>query len=210
MIVGILNSGIGSVHSLCNSLRLVGVSSEVVSSHDQLASYSRIIFPGVGHFDQGASFISQFNWVESIKGYLDEPSNRLLGICLGMQLLFSTSEESVNRLDGLSIFGTQIKRLPLSEAKVPNLGWLPVISRKTTNYFITKAIDRKDFYFAHSYGLMLPDNDRMLADFDEYSISLHGLVPFVSMFRRANVYGCQFHPEKSSNAGLDVLKSFLV
>lgn len=208
MKVAILNSGIGSIHSLCNSLQLLGISSEVVTTPQQLSSYSRVILPGVGHFDEGSSFISQFNWAESIRNFLAEPSNRLLGICLGMQLLFSSSEESDKCFGGLSLVNAKIELLPLGEAKVPNLGWLQLTSRKSTGHFITKSVDRQDFYFVHSYALMLHASDCVIADFDEYAISLHGSVPFVSMFRSANVYGCQFHPEKSSKAGLSVLKNF--
>lgn len=209
MKIGILNAGVGSIHSLENSLRLLGYSSDVLSNHQSLSEYSHLILPGVGHFDQGASFIAGDNWKQPILKFLNDPKKRLLGICLGMQLLFSSSEESSDHLNGLSFFKLSIQRLPDSDAKVPNLGWLPVYQKQSDADFISKSVHSHDFYFVHSYALIMKPYMDLSDIFDEYAISWHGQTPFVSMFRASNIYGCQFHPEKSSSDGLKLLKSFL-
>lgn len=210
MNIGIINAGVGSIHSLQNSLGLLGYSSTVVSDFSTLSNFSRLIFPGVGHFDQGACFVSDMILKESLLQYLGDPNKRLLGICLGMQLLFSSSEESVSGINGLSLFDFPIQRLPASEAKVPNLGWLPVQAEKSSDGFVDMVIHDRDFYFVHSYALYLKSLPNPDSVFDEYATSRHGKTRFVAMFRSSNVYGCQFHPEKSSRFGLAVLKQFLV
>ena len=134
---------------------------------------------------------------QSFLQYLADPGKRLLGICLGMQLLFSSSEESVDGMFGLSLFDFPIKRLPSSEAKVPNLGWLPVCSEKSTDHFVNQNTHNSDYYFVHSYALCLNTLPNPRIIFDEYATSTHGNTPFVAMFRSSNVYGCQFHPEKA-------------
>ena len=209
MNIGIINAGVGSIHSLQNSLRLLGYSATVVSDLSKLSNFSRLIFPGVGHFDQGSSFVSDILLKQSLLQFLDDPDKRLLGICLGMQLLFSSSEESVSGMTGLSLFDFPIQRLPASEAKVPNLGWLPIHVEKESKHFVDQGIHGRDFYFVHSYALLSATLPNPNSFFHEYAIANHGRTQFVAMFRSSNVYGCQFHPEKSSLDGLSILKKFL-
>ena len=209
MSIGILNAGVGSIHSLENSLRLLSCSSTIVTSPDSLSEISHLILPGVGHFDQGSAFFLDSKWKDSLVQYLNNPQNRLLGICLGMQLLFSSSQESINASNGLSFFDLPIQKLSPLEAKVPNLGWLPVFQKKSTDQFVGHDLHSRDFYFVHSYALVLESILDPNAIFDEYAISWHGRTPFVSMFRSSNIYGCQFHPEKSSRDGLTLLRKFL-
>lgn len=209
MNIGIINAGVGSIHSLKNSLTLLDRSATIVSDYRSLSEFTHLIFPGVGHFDQGAAFVSDNILKLSLQEFLADPSKRLLGICLGMQLFFSSSEESINGINALSLFDPPIQRLPESEAKVPNLGWLPIASVKSTDNFLKAEIQNGDFYFVHSYALLLNSLSNPNDMFDEYSIAMHGNIPFVATFRSSNIYGCQFHPEKSSLSGLLLLKQFL-
>jgi len=210
MKVAILNSGLGSIHSLQNILSTLDIQAEVITSQEQLKHFNRIIIPGIGNFSEAATWIKCQGWDKIIGQFISNQNNRVLGICLGMQLLFGTSEECNFNGRGFRFFNHNITRLKSNlHSRVPNVGWAPVHRVSETGVFISDNLNGCDFYFVHSYALIV---DKLLAfddDFDEYATTKHGGHEFVSMFRKGNLYGCQFHPEKSSYAGQMVFKSFL-
>ena len=145
------------------------------------------------------------NWGLYIKEFLNNNENRLMGICLGFQVLFESSEESINA-KGLGLISGKIEKLKSSESeRIPHVGWNDVIPLKKK--FILKFLENPmDVYFVHSYGLLL--NQNLNEDlFHEFTVTRHGKNKFLSSFRLSNLYGCQFHPEKSSKVGTKIFKT---
>lgn len=205
--VGIIDISIGSLNSLENCLSNIGFQSAFCRKPEELNLYKFIILPGIGNFGSSAKNLISQDWVEAIKNFLSNPENKLLGICLGFQILFNSSDESPES-KGLGLVEGNIEKLQNSLSfRVPHVGWNSVFAEKKISFL--KFIDYEpDVYFVHSYALILNDK-KLIEQFDEYTITEHGRNLFISSFRLKNIYGCQFHPEKSSKVGIKFLKSFL-
>jgi len=204
--LGIIDLGVGSVRSVQASLAAVDIPSDILSIKSSFDSYNRLIIPGVGHFSSLANLLDSHDLKTRLIRFTSFPENRLLGICLGMQILFDHSDECPKGSKGLSLFPYKITKLCSDHARVPHVGWSPLMIQRSGN-FLSPLIDLQDFYFVHSYALSISPSDTVI--FDEFSTTSHGRVDFVSSFRRKNIYGCQFHPEKSSIAGHSILKAFV-
>lgn len=205
--VGIINISIGSLNSLETCLKNIGIASKFCNKPEELNSYKFIILPGIGNFGSSSKNLISKGWHTAIENFLANPEKKLLGICLGFQILFNTSDESPETR-GLCLVKGKIEKLQKSPSnRVPHVGWNNVSAEKK-NSFLNFINCDLDVYFVHSYGLILKDK-KQTEQFDEYTITKHGKNLFVSSFRIKNIYGCQFHPEKSSKAGIKFLKSFL-
>ncbi len=195
MKVAVLDYGIGNLFSIKRTLQKIGLNVEVTSSIKGY-EYDGIVLPGVGNFKAGAKNLSPLR-EEIVR--LTSSGTPLLGICLGMQLLFEESQESNG--GGLALLRGKIIRLP-KNVKTPHMGWnnLHII----VDNEILDGIDERDyFYFVHSYYARPADRSVIVAE-TEYGIR------FASVVAEGNIYGTQFHPEKSGKSGSRILRNFMM
>lgn len=210
--VVIVDYGMGNLFSIERIINYLGGKAVISSQPSTVSSAKRLILPGVGAFGDGMDNLKKRGLVEPIRGYAR--SNRpLLGICLGMQLFMSESEE-FGLHAGLDLIKGKVKRLaePAPEDefyKIPHVGWNSLDRPlEKTGYWqgtILENIQRGEFvYFVHSYAVIPDSFDAVLAETE------YGNNRFCSALRRGNLFGCQFHPEISSEAGLRIMKNFLL
>ncbi|MDH4122951.1 MAG: imidazole glycerol phosphate synthase subunit HisH [Thermoplasmata archaeon] len=190
----IVDYGIGNLHSIRKGLEKTGAKTEIVSDMNKLESADCIVFPGVGAFGEAMRKLEPIR--EIINGRLSS-GIPVLGICLGMQILLEDSEES--REKGLGFVKGRVKKFVAD--RVPQMGWNDAIFDSDEEIF--KGVPSgTQFYFANSY-VCFPEDGKVL------SKSRYGEIDYASAIRKENVFGFQFHPEKSSIAGLKVLKNFV-
>jgi imidazole glycerol phosphate synthase glutamine amidotransferase subunit len=199
--VTLLDYGAGNVPSVQRALQRLGIASERASTPEQIASASVLILPGVGHY---AALIRALDENALRQPLLDKIHSGapFLGICLGLQALFASSDEAPE-LAGLQIFPGRVVRLPCT-AKLPHMGWNTLQTRNESP--LLEGISEQDyFYFAHSYAATLaaaPQQLSVVADCE------HG-APFVAVIEERNICAVQFHPEKSGEPGTRLLRNFL-
>lgn len=197
----IIDYGIGNIGSLQNALKFLGYQTEISSSLSKIKSAKRLIFPGVGAFDQA---ILKINKLDGLKDLIYEKTLiekvPFLGVCLGMQLIMEFSEEGVEK--GLGLIKGKVKKFDFKdELKVPHMGWNTVdIIRENS---IIEKNDFNKFYFVHSFFVELEDENKNAIGKTNYGMD------FDSIVFKENIYGVQFHPEKSHKYGLKLLKKFM-
>lgn len=198
--VAIIDYGAGNLQSVKKALDFIGAESKITNNKDEINAASHIILPGVGSFADAMSCIKERGLEETIKKSADG-SKHFLGICLGLQLLFESSEESPG-VKGLGVFKGDIVTIPKDNGlKVPHIGWNSVKLNQTNGIF-EGIKDESYFYFVHSYYLKNADED-IVAGTTEYG------VPIQCAVQNGRVCATQFHPEKSSEVGLALLKNFV-
>ncbi|OFW47241.1 MAG: imidazole glycerol phosphate synthase, glutamine amidotransferase subunit [Actinobacteria bacterium RBG_13_35_12] len=198
----IVDYGMGNLKSVQNAFSEVGYKTEITDDPNRIKEASTIVLPGVGAFRDAIKFLKNKKidkeLIDAIKA-----GKPFLGICLGMQLLFTYSEEG-GLFSGLNVIPGGVKRFPAS-VKCPHLGWNKIKfthnSNSNTNPIFQDILDESYFYFVHSYYCEA-DNPQVV-----YSTTDYGLV-FPSSIWKGNLFGVQFHPEKSSTQGLKILKNF--
>lgn len=198
--VTIVDYGVGNLFSVVSGLKYIGAETEITSDPDKIYSAEKLILPGVGAFGDAAALLSSNGLGQAVVSAADK-GTPLLGICLGMQLLFDKSYE-FGQYNGLKLIPGQIHPLRDDippELKVPQMGWNPLkILREDP---LLDGIDDGDcVYFVHSFYAKYCNE--YLSAVSEYSVSVPALV------RKDNVWGAQFHPEKSGDVGLRILKNF--
>ena len=201
MKIGIINTYTSNIQSVINALMSQGYSSyEVIESYnDYEKDFSHIIFPGVGTFQSNMKAILDRKIDLVIK---EAFKNNIfyLGICVGMQVLATTGEEDGEH-KGLDIIKGHVQRLPNNHFRLPHIGWSELNIKNKDG--LLKEINNKDsFYFVHSYFFNTVENSNVLATTEYENI-------FPSIVKKNNFYGVQFHPEKSQNQGLALIKNFL-
>ncbi|AWX33633.1 MAG: imidazole glycerol phosphate synthase subunit HisH [Methanosphaera sp.] len=197
----ILDYGSGNILSIYNGFKKIGVDVNVSDDEDVISKSDAIILPGVGAY--GAVMNNLDNYRKLIYEHVDN-DKPLLGICLGLQVLFTSSEESPD-VEGLNIFEGSVKRFDLpDEFKIPHMGWnqIKVNDTPTNDTTLLDNVDGEYMYFVHSYYIE-PDDENLITSTCDYGMN----VP-VSI-GRDNVHALQFHPEKSGKAGLEILKNFV-
>lgn len=200
--ISIVDYGVANLGSIMNMLRKVGAQAELASTPEQVARAEKIILPGIGAFDHGISALRERGLAEPLKKKALEDKVPLLGICLGMQMLGQGSEEGA--LVGLGLLDAYCRRFRFTKnnkEKVPHMGWSQLVSGRWDSALLKGLDDRARFYFVHSYHLVCNDPADALAS------ACYG-IEFVSVVRRGNVYGAQFHPEKSHRYGMTLLRNF--
>tara|TARA_B100000674_G_scaffold305263_1_gene253458 strand:- start:112 stop:750 length:639 start_codon:yes stop_codon:yes gene_type:complete len=197
--VGIINSNIHNIHNIYRTCSEVGFKTSIINPSEKKLKYDLLILPGVGSFKSGMNYLNKYDFKEKIKNFLLNQNKILFGICLGMQLLFEESEEFVNT-EGLGLIeGKVIKLKKTNKFKVPHIGWNKIIIKKK-NKLISSHYKNKMFYFVHSY-FCKPDNKE-----DILTYTNCGEYNFVSSILKKNVIATQFHPEKSGNQGINLIK----
>ena len=195
--IGIIDYGGGNLRSVKKAFDFLGAQSELLVSPVDFKNIECLVLPGVGSFGYAMKRIREKGLYEPIKGWLQ--SNRpFLGICLGLQLLFESSEESPG-INGLGVFKGTCKRF--NARKVPQIGWNDILIKK--HHSILEGFSSGEyFYFVHGYYVVPDDNSIVLAQ-TEYDIN------YTSIAEKGNILGIQFHPEKSGEAGLKLLKNWV-
>ena len=200
--IGIINFGYGNIQSIINALDEIEVGSKVIKNPKDILKFSKIILPGVGSFKTCFQELVKMGWKHEIHEYLNK-EKYLLGICLGMQLMFEWGEEDRGS-EGLNLFKGKVSKLKVSNLeKVPHVGWNNISLKKKSHLF--KNINEDvDYYFTHSY-MCVPENKSDITATFQYGLEN---VIVASVSNEKNIYGTQFHPEKSPPNGLRILKNF--
>jgi glutamine amidotransferase len=196
--VAIFDYGAGNLFSLKAALERNGAQN-VIIIHDMnsLYKFDGLVLPGVGNFDPAVKSIEPYKdiFIKSIEDFMP-----ILGICLGMEMLFNHSEEGTR--DGLKILDGKVIILPKKKVKVPHMGWnnLEIIKKETK--LLQGIKDGSWAYFVHSY-LIVPENESIVSATSQYGVNVPAIV------EEGNLYGTQFHPEKSGKLGAIIMKNFL-
>jgi len=202
--VRIVDYGLGNLRSVTRGLEKAGATVETTDEPAEVESAEALVLPGVGAFEEGMEGASELTDALS-EAAEDTP---LLGVCLGMQMLMSESEEGAEEdaVEGLGLIEGRVVRFPKSVGKVPHMGWNTL--RIERDHPVTEGIDGEYFYFVHSY---YADADEATTATTEYGHAADEAVGFSSVVanERGNVVGTQFHPEKSGDAGLRLLRNFV-
>jgi len=198
--IAIVDYGMGNLRSVQKAFERINIPAIITSDRNQILNAKKIVLPGVGNFEKGMINLQTENLIGTLTEAVINRKLPILGICLGMQLMTEFSEEgSVN---GFGWVKAKTKKFTLKDntIKIPHMGWNNIRVVKYSP--ITWNISPDDlFYFVHSYYVTCEVQNDVLATTD-YSGT------FVSAFHKENIYGCQFHPEKSHDAGLKILKNF--
>ena len=197
--IAILDYDAGNLKSVEKACKLLGQETVITRERQEILGADRIILPGVGSFGDAMSNLKKFGLDEVIHEAVDDKIP-FLGICLGLQLLFESSEETLG-VDGLGILKGKIMRIPKhADMKIPHMGWNSLHLQNNGRLF--ENIDEGAYvYFVHSYYLKAEDESIVKAT-TEYGTTIHASV------ESDNVFACQFHPEKSSSIGLGILENF--
>ena len=192
----IIDYGMGNLHSVSKALDYIGVPNCITGEAEEIKRADALILPGVGAFPKAMDALSDTGLIEVISEELEKKP--LLGICLGMQLLFERGYEVCER-KGLGIVGGEIRRIE-TELKLPQIGWNSLKIKNPNK--LTKGLDDGAYvYFVHSYCALAQNGADVTAVCD-YGTEV------CAMVQHGNAYGCQFHPEKSGETGLTILKNF--
>ena len=194
--IAIFDYGAGNLRSVQNTLGALGWEYQLVRDAAGLEAARKIILPGVGHFGQMMRALDTLGVRDALLARI-AAGVPFLGICLGLQALFQVSEEAPE-VRGLGVYPGSVRRFPL-EARVPHMGWNELVVRGNSK--LVRNLQARPFvYFAHSY--YVPENERAAAT------CTYGL-PYTAVLECGNVYGVQFHPEKSGPVGLQIVRNFL-
>ena len=194
--IGIIDYGAGNLFSLKNALDFLELENRIIASADEIRSADRLILPGVGAFPDAMRMLEKSGLTETI---VEEAEKKpLLGICLGMQMLFDYGYE-FEKIKGLSLIPGEVRRIEAPGLKIPHMGWSDVIMQNECA--LSGGIKEGDrFYFVHSYKA--ETEKQYVSLYTEYGEYIPGLV------FKDRVFGTQFHPEKSGTIGLKMLQSF--
>jgi glutamine amidotransferase len=201
-VVAVVDYGLVNIQSVVNALECFTPNVRIAASGDDLGAADKIVLPGVGHFDEGMRGLRSRGHVEKLNGLVRQDKVPILGICLGFQFLFESSEEGEE--SGLGWITGRIKRIAEGPGvKIPHMGWSEVECPRSSRLFaeIKAPIE---FYFVHSY---CAPNSGAAADCAS-ALCTYGM-PFVAAIERGNLFATQFHPEKSQLAGMKLLETFL-
>jgi glutamine amidotransferase len=198
----IVDYGLGNLNSVANMIRHVGGTCRVTGDPGELAEAEKFILPGVGAFDRGMEALRGTGIADALSVAVLERKKPILGICLGMQLMANRSQEG--NLSGLGWLDADVRKfcLPaLSGLKIPHMGWNTVNIVKS-NPLLDSSMGEQRFYFVHSYHVVCTDSADVLA-------TAHHGMDFCAAIQKGNIFGAQFHPEKSHRFGMALMKRFL-
>ena len=198
--IAIIDYDAGNIKSVEKALQKLGAEVVITKDADVILNADKVILPGVGAFGDAMSNLHKYGLVEVIHKVV-EKGTPFFGICLGLQLLFERSDETPG-VEGLGILKGEILRIPDKEdLKIPHMGWNSLHLQNGGRLF--EGLEEQSYvYFVHSYYLKAEEDDIVKATTD-YSVNIHASV------EKGNVFACQFHPEKSSDVGLRILKNFV-
>ena len=198
--VAIIDYDAGNIKSVEKAMQLLGQEVKITRDRDEIMAADHVILPGVGAFGDAMEKLHQYGLAEVIHE-VTKKGTPFLGICLGLQLLFERSDEAPG-VEGLGVLKGDILKLPDKEGyKIPHMGWNSLDFPREGRLF--KGLGEHPYvYFVHSYYLKAAEKEIVTATAD-YTTTIHASV------EKGNVFACQFHPEKSSDVGLQILKNFV-
>lgn len=209
MRVGVIDYGVGNLGSVARALEELRVTPILVARAADAHTVDSLILPGVGNFSDCAKLLDDGGWVQALRDEVYAGVKPLLGICLGMQLLANTSMEGVvegahRSSPGLGFIPGRVESLRTlgCDLRIPHVGWNEVTSRTSVGGLFDGIPDGTDFYFVHSYAFVPDDPSHVLAT------TVYG-IPVTAAVRCGHIWGTQFHPEKSSRAGFQLLRNFI-
>jgi imidazole glycerol-phosphate synthase subunit HisH len=200
--VAIINYGIGNIRSLYNSLKKIEIEAEIIEDPELIYKFNKVFLPGVGSYKDAVDMIRKIGWEKPIKNFSNDKNKSLFGICVGMQIL-STYGYEHGKSNGLNIIEGDVEHMDKQgcNLKLPHIGWNNI--KILNDNLITENISNdSNFYFVNSYSYKVIDSERLIAT-TNYGIE------FPSIINIQNIFGTQFHPEKSSKAGIQILKNFI-
>lgn len=202
MKIAVVNFGMGNLGSVRRAFEDIGVDVTVANHPTALYDSDKIVLPGVGAFTEGMECLINSGWVNALNDVVIQQGKPVLGICLGMQMLATSGHEG-GETKGLDFIPGKVQRLDTIGCKlrIPHVGWNDVSCRKQDVLF-DGIPDMSDFYFVHSYAFVPANQEHLLAT-TSYDCDVTAVV------RNGNIFGCQFHPEKSSKAGRQLLRNFM-
>lgn len=195
--IAIIDYGAGNLHSVKNALDFLGADSVITGSAEEILNADKVILPGVGAFGEAMSALTS-SGLDAVVKQIAQNGTPLLGICLGLQLMFEESEETPD-VTGLGLFKGKCVKIPDYGLKIPHMGWNSIELAKNSK--ILKD-DNAYVYFVHSYYLNTPEEE-IVSAYTQYGARLGIAV------ERDNVFATQFHPEKSGDAGMNILRNFI-
>lgn len=199
MSVAIVDYGMGNLRSVSKACERLGATTNIVDTPEGLDGAERLIVPGVGAFGDAMQELHRRGLVEAIRRFA-RSGRPLLGICLGLQIFFESSEEAPG-VEGLSLLPGTVQRFRSDSLKIPHMGWNRLDVRPSSR--LLRELGCEPFvYFVHSY-YVIPEDDSVIAATADYG------APFVAAVERGALFGVQFHPEKSQQTGLEILRRFL-
>ena len=198
--IAIIDYDAGNIKSVEKALLYLGEQPVITRDREVLLKCDQVILPGVGAFGDAMAKLKEYDLIDVIHEVV-EKKIPFLGICLGLQLMFESSEESKG-VEGLGLLKGHILRIPEKEGlKIPHMGWNNISVREDSRLF-QNLPENPYVYFVHSYYLKAED-PAIVAATTDYSVTIHAAV------EKENLFACQFHPEKSSDVGLQILKNFV-
>lgn len=195
--IGIIDLKSHNLFSILQACKNIGYKTSIITSSKSLKNYDVLILPGVGSFKHAMLYLKKTGLDKKIINFSKNNDKIIFGICLGMQLLFESSEEFGNT-KGLKIIEGKVKKIKGKNAKVPHIGWNSLVGNKNFPFYNT--IKDKKFYFTHSYYCQ-PKNLKEIM-----TVTNHGKFSFCSSIKKDKIIGTQFHPEKSGKFGLNIIK----
>lgn len=196
--IAIIDYGMGNLHSVLKAFKRINSDVIISSDINEIKKADKLILPGVGHFKNGMKKLKEKNLIGVLNDMVLKEKKPILGICLGVQLFTKHSEEG--DVDGLGWIDAKTVKFKDSKFKIPHMGWNDLNIKKNSVLF-DGINNENNFYFVHSYYLDCKDQGDVLAT-TSYSKE------FVSAIQKENIFGVQFHPEKSHSYGLQILKNF--
>jgi len=200
--IAVIDYGMGNLRSVSKALESLG--GDVCVTHEpmKISQCEKMVLPGVGAFGDASHELQKRNLWESVLKHIHD-QKPFLGICLGLQLLLETSEESPGAR-GLCVFEGQVKRFQSNKVKVPHMGWNTVDFSSAESHPLLRGVEPNSyFYFVHSFYAAVKDDAVALGK------TQYGEAEFAAILGKDNVFATQFHPEKSQEQGLKILKNFL-
>jgi len=198
--ITVIDYGMGNLGSVINMLKKIGVASKITSDLEEIKTATKLLLPGVGSFDKAMQRINDSGIKEVLDYKALKEETPVLGICLGMQLLTNNSEEGIEK--GLGYINASTKKFTFQDnkLKVPHMGW-NLVEKSTLSQLTTNFDEESRFYFVHSYYVEVEKQENSILK------TTYGL-EFDSAIQHKNIYGAQFHPEKSHKFGMKLLKNF--
>ena len=196
--IGIIDYGLGNINAISNIYNKLKITNIIINSASDFDKSDKLILPGVGAFDSAMNLLTNSNFIPQIQKQIFENKKKILGICVGMQIFGKNSTEG--KISGLNWIDGTVKKISSNNLRLPHMGWNSVRINRD-NFLFNDVTNNEYFYFCHSYYFDCLNQNNILAE-TNYSHN------FASVINNENIYGIQFHPEKSHDSGVKVLKNF--